>query len=179
MATNKPLIKVYVDPDINEWLATKAVSTGSRSALINKILRAEKEREASNLSPAQQSGQVLDEPSIISLKASLKEAKRYIDSFEIDIIEHEKRFDEIEEWKTQAKEQISELVEWQQFFPDQELFNNLESEEVIAALDLLKEIGKDGIVTAVERVPDLEKRLSALEDQVGQLLRAIKQIGEG
>jgi electron transfer flavoprotein alpha/beta subunit len=172
MATNKPVIKVYVDPDINEWLATKAVSVGGRSALINKILRAEKEREASNQPSVSQIDQCSDEPTIISLTASLKEAKRFIDSFEIDTIEYDKHFEEIDEWKAQASEQLTELVEWQQSFPDQELFENLETEEVIAALELLKEIGKEGIVNAVERVPDLEKRLSAIEDQIGQLLSA-------
>ncbi|MFA6209472.1 MAG: hypothetical protein WCT03_14775 [Candidatus Obscuribacterales bacterium] len=136
MTTNKKEIKFYADPDIEQWLSTLPVGARSRSAFINKMLRVgmadDQIGQSKELQPVLPTS-VVEAP---SLTEAVLEAKRFIDSFEIDIIEYDKHFEELEQWKAQSEEQLDELIEWRQAFPDQQLFENLETEDVIAAIEL-------------------------------------------
>lgn len=170
MATKKPEIKFYADPDIQEWLSTLPAGARSKSAFINKILRAEKERQ-SKLQGAETQAAV--PPAYVpdsTLYSAVQEAKRFIEKFEIDNVDLSNELKELQQWKEQTDDQLDELIEWRQAFPEVQLFEHVETEEVIAALELLQVIGKEGIVAVLERSPELEKRLDSLEDQVAVLL---------
>lgn len=170
MATKKPEMKFYADPDIQEWLSTLPAGTVSKSAFINKILRAEKERQSRSQGPETQTVGTAAYVTDSSLYSAVQEAKRFVEKIEIDNIDLSNELKALQQWKEETDDQLDELLEWRQAFPQVQLFEHVETDEVITALELLKEIGKEGIVTALERSPELEKRLDALEAKIAVLL---------
>jgi type IV secretory pathway VirD2 relaxase len=174
VATNKQVIKFYADPEIEEWLSTLPANTKSRSAFINDMLRAGRASTFSSQSTSPLTESVSVAAAGSSQSEEFRAVKRSIANLDIDSIEYDKQITALEQWKAQSEEQLEDLSEWKQSFPDQQLFENLGTDDIITALELLNEIGKDGILSAVELVPRLEKRLDALEDQVNQLLSAVK-----
>jgi len=145
MSTKKLEVKFYADPDIEDWLAT--IPSGKRGAAINEMLRT-----AINANPSSTKAAV-DLPTSKQLAEVLKR---------LDVLESEQA-----DYKANGyANTVDELLNWKESFPDPMLFENIESADIEAALELLKELGADGIIEAVREIPELEERINTLETEL-------------